>query len=194
MRGLKLSYSDSYRHSLSANLRSTVAGIPLAWILWLVGLIPVSMGLSALGIDSHPAVQSTLMQSAIFGGMMPTEWTNVGSAAAWILMLIPFWLGSVWIERRTIRKRLPDCDPSRVSSAVVRGNLASYSLFLVIGAIGFISALEDLPNQKARFEGRRERQKHYRGTQDRAVQPATAVESKAEGKEKPKPDSEGRFQ
>ena len=194
MRALNLSYSDSYRLSLWANLRSTVAGIPLAWLLWLAGLIPVSMGLSALGVDSHPAVQSTLMQSVLFGGMMPTEWTNVASAAAWLLMLVPFWFGSVWIERRTILKRLPDRDPSRVSSAVIRGNLASYTMFLIMGAVGFMSALDDLPNQKARFERHRERQKQYRGEQDGARQPTTALDSKSEGDDKPKPDPEGRSQ
>jgi hypothetical protein len=105
MRGIKLRYGESYRHSLAANWMSTIAGIPLAWLLWLAGLIPVTIGLSAIGIDPHPAVTSTLMQTAMSGGMVPTEWMNVGSSAAWILMLIPFWFGSVWIERRTIMKR-----------------------------------------------------------------------------------------
>ena len=169
MRVLKVSYAASYRHSLAANWRSTVAGIPLAWLLWVFGMIPVSMGLSAFGIDSHPALQSTVTQSVMFGGLMPNEWTNVGRAGAWLLMLVPFWLGSVWIERRTIRKRLPDCDASRVSTAVIRGNLASYSLFLILGVMGLMNALEDLPNQKARFEEHRERQEQYRAERDRSL-------------------------
>jgi hypothetical protein len=56
MRGIKLRYGESYRHSLAANWMSTIAGIPLAWLLWIAGLIPVTIGLSAIGIDPHPAV------------------------------------------------------------------------------------------------------------------------------------------
>ena len=135
MKGLRLSYAESYRHALNANWKSTIVGIPFAWLLWVAGLIPISMGLSAVGLESHPVVVSTAMQTAIGGGMMPTEWMNVGNAAAWIVMLIPFWMGSVWIERRTLAKRLPECDPSQISSAVVRGNLVSYGIFLVFGVI-----------------------------------------------------------
>jgi len=94
MRVLRLGYAESYMHALNANWKSTIAGIPFAWLLWIAGLIPISMGLSAVGIKSHPAVISTVMQTAIFGGMMPTEWMNVGSAAAWIIMLVPFWMGN----------------------------------------------------------------------------------------------------
>ena len=131
MRILHLGYAESYRHALNANWKSTIAGIPFAWLFWIAGLIPISLGLSAIGLHAHPVVVSTAMQTAVFGGMMPTEWMNVGSAAAWIVMLVPFWMGSVWIERRTLAKRLPACDPSQISKAVVQGNLASYSLFLI---------------------------------------------------------------
>jgi|GEM_PF-1894901 len=162
MTALRLSYSESYRHALNANWKSTIAGIPLAWLLWIAGLIPISMGLAAVGLEAHPAVVSTAMQTAFFGGMMPTEWMNVGSAAAWIVMLIPFWMGSVWIERRTLAKRLPDRDPSQISSAVVRGNLASYSIFLIFGLISLSAAIADLPNQKQHFKEFRERQEVYR--------------------------------
>lgn len=157
MRVLKLSYDKSYKLSLSANWMSTIAGIPVAWLLWVGGLIPLTIGLSAMGLKPHPAVSSTAMQTAAFGGMMPTEWMNVGSAAAWLVMLVPFWMGSVWIETRTIRRRLPACDARQVSKAVVQGNLATYAIFLIIGLCSLANALADLPQQKARFQKQRER-------------------------------------
>ncbi len=197
MKTLRLSYVESYRHALNANWKSTIAGIPLAWLLWVIGLIPVSLGLSVVGLEVHPVVTSTAMRTAIFGGMMPTEWMNVGSAAAWIVMLLPFWLGSVWIERRTLAKRLPDCEPFRISSAVVRGNLASYGIFLAFGVVALSSAIADLPKQKQRFKEFRERQETYRnhlGEQDGADQPVTAPESESEDNSNPKPESEVRSQ
>jgi len=162
----------------------------------LAGLIPISMGLSAIGLEAHPVVTSTAMQTAFFGGMMPTEWMNVGSAAAWIVMLIPFWLGSVWIERRTLTKRLPDCEPSRISSAVVRGNLTSYSLFLIFGVITLSSAIADLPNQKQHFKEFREHQETYRnqldeqGEQNKTTQHSTSPESNPEDNSSSQPKSE----
>jgi hypothetical protein len=135
------------------------------------------------------------MQTAFFGGMMPTEWMNAGSAAAWLVMLIPFWMGSVWIERRTLAKRLPDHDPSQISTAVVRGNLASYSIFLIFGVIALTNAMADLPNQKQRFWEFRERQDAYRkqqGEQGVAPQSATRSESDSEGGDKPQPESKAR--
>jgi len=80
---------------------------------------------------------------------------NVGFAAAWLLMLVPYWMGSVWIERRVILKRRPDCDVGRLSRALMAGNLASYSLFLVVGVVGLFKALEALPEERARYEAMR---------------------------------------
>lgn len=195
MKGLRLSYAESYRHALNANWKSTIVGIPFAWLLWIVGLIPISLGASVVGLETHPAVVSTAMQTAFFGGMMPTEWMNVGSAAAWLVMLIPFWMGSVWIERRTLGKRLPEHDRAQISNAVVRGNLATYSIFLIFGVIALTNAMAALPNQKQRFREFRERQDAYRkqrGEQGVAPQSATRSESNSEGSDNPQPESEPR--
>lgn len=173
MRVLRLRYAESYKHALNANWKSTIVGIPFAWLFWIAGLIPVSMGLTAVGLKSHPAVISTVMQTAIFGGMMPTEWMNVGSAAAWIVMLLPFWMGSVWIERRTLIKRLPQCEQTQITKAVVRGNLASYSVFLILGVISLMSAIEDLPNQRKRFEDIRERREQQKQKKENKAEMAT---------------------
>lgn len=162
MRLLRLSFSEAYMGSLSANWRSTVVGIPLAWLLWVVGLIPLSLGISWLGVEMHPMVASTLTQSALSGGTVPTEWEGVGSAAAWLVMLVPFWLGSVWIESKTIARRFPEKDASLISKSVIQGNLASYVIFLILGIISLWMAMVDLPNQKARYEEIRERQEQNR--------------------------------
>lgn len=188
MKGLRLRYSESYRHVLNANWKSTIVGIPFAWLFWIAGLLPVSLGLSAIGLEVHPAVASTAMQTAIFGGMMPTEWMNVGSAVAWMVMLIPFWMGSVWIERWTLAKRLPGHDPSPISTAVVRGNLASYNIFLILGVMALANAMADLPHQKNRFRELRERQDAYRrqqGKQAGAGQPAARSQPEAGDNDQP---------
>lgn len=195
MRILHLAYAESYRHALKANWMSTIAGIPFAWLLWLVGLIPISIALSAIGVKSHPVVDSTMLHTTFFIGMIPNEWMNVGRAAALVVMLIPFWMGSVWIERRTLVKRLPGYERSRISKAVVCANLASYSIFLIFGVFALSEAIADLPNQRERVREFQERQESYklqRGEQAGAGQPATRPESASEGGVKPQPESEGR--
>lgn len=156
MRLLSLKFSEAYASSLSANWRSTIAGIPLAWLLWVAGWLPVGFGLSLFNIEFHPAVLSAWLQSAVFGGIMSTEWTEVGGAAARLTMLVPFWLGSVWIEKRTIAKRFPGKDSSLISKSVIQGNLASYCLFLLMGIFDLFSVIHNLPARKEHFEKRRE--------------------------------------
>ena len=157
MRQLDITFLGAYEHALVANWKSAIVGIPVAWLFWLGGLLPVTAGLEAMNIHLHPMLQSMVLQSVLFGGILPDEWSNVGSAAAWLLLLIPFWFGSVWIERRAIIKRLPGADAVQVSRAVVRGNLCTYTLFMIVGIAGLSSAIQDLPNRKTRFEEIRSR-------------------------------------
>ena len=155
-RSAGLEFADGYIHSLAANISSTVAGIPAAWLMWMLGMIPFGMGLSVLGIEAHPLVNSILFQSTFMGGFVPNEWSEVGAASGWMVSLVPFWIGSVWIERRALRKRLPDLDPALISRAVVRGNLASYGVFLAFALVALVQAIDGLPARKAGFEEQRQ--------------------------------------
>lgn len=141
MRVAGLSYIDSCKHSAGVNVKSTFVGIPFAWLLWVAGLIPIAIGVSILGLEPHPFVGATLVYTTVSGGVISNERTEAGSAAAWIVLLVPFWFGSVWIERRTICERLPDCDPAKISKAVITGNLASYSLFLIFGVVSLCNSI-----------------------------------------------------
>lgn len=161
-RRLTIGFRRSYALAMGANWKSTLVGIPFAWLLWSVGLLPISIGLDALGLMDHPAVRSTLLQIFLFGGLLPDEWTKIGRAAASIVSLIPFWLGSVWIERRTIRGNLPDHAPAEISKAVIQGNLATYSLFLALGSFSLHRALTSFPEDQKRHQEREEFQKRIK--------------------------------
>lgn len=162
MRATALRYSKSCWHAAHANWKSTVVGIPFAWLLWMVGMIPLNGVITVFGIPTHPAADAMLMQTVLIGGSRPSEWLDVGSAAAWIVLLVPFYFGSVWIEKRTLVKRLPRSDPAAIAGAVVRGNLATYAIFLILGLAGLAHAVNDLPNQKEKFERKRQRVEQLR--------------------------------
>lgn len=182
---LAANYPDCYSASLSANLQSTFVGIPLAWLLWVVGLVPVSWGLSALGLEMHPLITATTIQTAFFGGIIPSEWTAIGSSLAWIVLLIPFLLGSIWIERKVVSKRFPDCDIRKVSEAVILGNISSYTVFFLLGVYGLVSAVGDYPRQKERFEAFRARQREYKKPENRSAEPASTISPDVEVRPSP---------
>ena len=103
-RRLEIKPGKSYSLALEANWKSTIAGNPPALLLWSIKLLPISMGAFAVGMGSHPATQSTMLRTICFEGFTPNEWSQIGQAAAPLIMLIPFWLGSVWIEKREVPK------------------------------------------------------------------------------------------
>ncbi|WP_193211893.1 hypothetical protein [Luteolibacter marinus] len=159
-RALKQPFADSYLLALRANWNSTIIGIPVAWVLWIGGLIPVSWLAARAGIEVHPLVTSSTIQSAMWGGLIPTEWTGVGHAIGSLVLLVPFCLGSIWIERRTLCRHLPEADRSAIRRAVIQGNLASYAIFLVLGLLTLDEAMKEYPAAKQRFEERQQRLRH----------------------------------
>lgn len=169
MRATAMRYSESCWHAAHANWKSTVVGIPFAWLLWMVGMIPLNGIVTAFGLPTHPAADAMLMQTVLIGGSTPSEWLDVGSAAAWIVLLVPFYFGSVWIEKRTLVRRLPRSDPAAIAGAVVRGNLATYAIFLLLGLAGLAHAVNDLPNQRIKFERQRERVEKARQAMDKKM-------------------------
>ncbi len=73
------------------------------------------------------------------------------------------------------------CRPSQISKAVVRGNLASYSLFLLFGSMALANAIVDLPNQKKRSKDLEAHRGHFTqqgGEQDGGGQSFTRPEPK----------------
>jgi hypothetical protein len=151
-RRLKLDYRSAFWESAAANWKSTLVGIPFAWLLFLIGGIPLSMGISALPGETHPLTSATLAHTMLYGGMIPTVWSPLGQALASLIMLIPYYFGSVWIECRTLRKRLPDHDPNEISKAVIRGNLTTYAIFLVVAVNSLVIAINILPESRESFE------------------------------------------
>ena len=158
MRMAKLSFGSSYRLSLRANFNSTIIGIPVAWGLWMIGLIPISFLAAKLEVDLHPLVGEASRQSVLWGGIMPSQWNSLGMAVGSLVVLIPFFVGSIWIERRTLIRELPELEKAKVSRGVLYGNLASYAIFVILGLLPLKEAIEDYPADKKRFEERRAQQ------------------------------------
>ena len=159
-------YWKSYGTALYANLFTTFVGIPFAWILWLLGLMPIAWGVSQLGLDIHPLVGAVTAKTVFLAGTATfTEWDEVAAALALILLLIPFFIGSVWMELRIISKRWPGQDRQKLRKAVIVANACSYAIFLMLGAYLLFAAIVRLPEARQEvmeWRARLERQEKAR--------------------------------
>ena len=162
-------YWKSYGTALYANIFTTFVGIPFAWILWLLGLMLVAWGVSQLGLDIHPLVGAVTAKTVFLAGTAPVtewaEWDEVAAALALILLLIPFFIGSVWMELRIISKIWPDQDRRKLRKAVIVANACSYAIFLMLGAYLLFAAFVRLPEARQEvmdWRARLERQEKAR--------------------------------
>jgi hypothetical protein len=137
-RWVQLSYRDAFFGVTKANLLSTLAGFPLAWlvmfVLEMVILIPVGIAADKWHwnfLDS-PVFQVVgfVIGMAWLGPAEDAGYWLVPLAAA--LLLIPSFYVSVWLESKICRRAWPDIDSAVVRRGVFRANLASYVLLLIL--------------------------------------------------------------
>ena len=131
----------SYRATLTANLYSTLVGLPFAWMLILFGLVGTSMLASLTPLKDSDFLGAFLSEMAFNGGSVPGFSTELSRACAALVLLIPFYFMSVWIERRHLQKKFSELDRAVLGRAVRRMNLHSYSIFLVLRLVGLVAVM-----------------------------------------------------
>ncbi len=126
-----------------SNLASTIIGIPVAWAV----MVAIEFGTMGLVGESN-ALQNwhSPIANVIFF-LFSSAWLNPDLGehawvipAATLILLIPFFFASYWIEYFVVRKMVgtPDGEPpnlayTRVRTAVRNANLITYGImFLVI--------------------------------------------------------------
>lgn len=135
LRRFQLPFRRALWLSALANVRSTLIGIPLAYLLFVILCIPV-----AIGMDRVAAVQSTsdwilsecLMLGARSGISPQTEFL------ASMVLVVPYYVASVFLERATLREWLPAAAPASLTQTSIQMNLASYTM--LVGTFLFVYA------------------------------------------------------
>ncbi len=124
---LALTQASAWKTATISNLVSTVAGVPLTWlILFIVEIITMRGGM-AYGINTVAGkiIAVTLQAPWLvpyekdLGWMIPT---------AGIVLLVPFFFVSWWIEYLISKKMLRGSDAKAVKRAVRNANLITYGL------------------------------------------------------------------
>lgn len=112
--------------SIIANLVSTVVGVPLTWIV-LVVIQMFTGGGRAYGLDSviGRLIAVTWQAPWLIPYESDLDWMV---PMAGIILLVPFFFVSWWVEYLISRKMLRGTDAKAVKSAVYYANLITYGL------------------------------------------------------------------
>ncbi len=142
-RRLGTSWGRSLRVSAIANLVSTVAGVPLTWIVLTVG----ELGLTGLGsafaprghLYPHMLIGEVGERMVFFFVTSPWLYPDENALywmvpAAALLLLVPFFFASVWIEYRVARRMLGRDQAPRILAWAWRANMVSYILLALVPA------------------------------------------------------------
>ncbi|MGC3970007.1 MAG: hypothetical protein QM775_22580 [Pirellulales bacterium] len=108
----------------AANALSTFVGVPVAWI----GMLMVNFATAGGRWDGYStplkAFKSVVLQAS---WLAPHEEQMIWLVpAATLVLLVPYFLASVFIERWLLRQLFPDLETGRVSRAAWIANVVSY--------------------------------------------------------------------
>jgi hypothetical protein len=139
-RGLTLPYRKAFAGAAKANVLSTLAGVPLAWVTMLAVEFATMLPLSLAAEKWHWSLDSPVFYVFYVLGI---AWTGPVGTSAWpiplaaALLLVPTFFVSVWLERPIYRRSYAGIDVAAVDRSVLRANLCSYAL-LFAAACGWL--------------------------------------------------------
>jgi len=150
-RWLGLTTRQAVRSNALSNVVSTLVGVPVAWVIMVVIEVASGALLDKIpGIDNwHSPLASAvgfILSSAWIG---PPEVTSIWIIpAACLVLLVPFFFASYWIEYRIVKSELakPEGGPkdlahSRVRIAVRNANLITYGAMFIATSVWLLVKL-----------------------------------------------------
>jgi hypothetical protein len=70
--------------------------------------------------------------TAFTGGMIPTKFSMIAMAAASLILLVPYYIATVRVERKVVEARHPEIDPKRIAVAVRWAHRLTYSVLALL--------------------------------------------------------------
>jgi len=131
-RVLNTSPSESFATAVAANWRSTVAGLPAGWCMALVGLVPAGILVAFLPSSYRDPGFQIIAFAALTGGIIPNKFSMIAMAAGNLLLLIPYYIATVRVERQVVEARHPEAEPAKVASAVHTMNRITYGVLTLV--------------------------------------------------------------
>ncbi|MBI5365590.1 MAG: hypothetical protein HZA54_01025 [Planctomycetes bacterium] len=135
-----LSQAEAMGLALRANLRSTLAGLPVGYLCALAGIIPAGIFASLLPPGPRSVIGLILAKTVFIGGMFPNDADDLGFFVGTVLVMLPYYLVTVKVERACLARRRGDLDPERLAMTVRIMNGVTYGLLLIPLLVGMVQA------------------------------------------------------
>ncbi len=130
--------AESFALTLRANLRSTFVGLPLGYACAFLGLIPAGLFAMLLPDRIESAIGTILGNAVAHGGTMPHKLDEVGFFLGTLLVMIPYFLVTLRVERKYLIKRNAELNTPALPQTVRLMNAITYgalALPLVVGTV-----------------------------------------------------------
>jgi hypothetical protein len=127
---MSTSWNRSFANSMIANIISTVAGVPLSWILLVVAQISIGGGGGFLPVGSRSEMTHVLFGQVAWYPPYPLEVLAWLVPRAMLLLILFFFMISTLIEFIVIRKRQQKLQALVILKGVVIANVTTYGLIL----------------------------------------------------------------
>ena len=138
---------ESFVTSAKANWRSTISGLPVGWCMALAGLVPAGILAYFLPAPYRDPAFQIIAFTALTGGFIPTKFSGIAMAAACLILLVPYYVATVRVERKVVEARHPEIDPTRVAIAVRWANRLTYSVLAILVLWWLMAAIVDYRKQ-----------------------------------------------
>jgi len=136
-RSLKLSFGHALKVMNIANIESTLIGIPITWVAWVIIEIIIGYGITFVFENFHVSLPESA--SLLLALTVGAAWLSAGQSSfywmvptASLVLLIPFFYVSWLFEHRRTRRLLKEYDPANIKEATLIANLCSYGLLFAI--------------------------------------------------------------
>ncbi len=136
-RSMRVEFRSQLWPVAKANFLSTLVGVPLAW----AGMFAVEAAAAGIvfGLLPESVADMPVVRYAMFPFM--AAWiggsTTLEFQAAFLVLAVPFFLISFFIEYRFLRPGYPAAEHALLRSAVKRGNALSYALLCLFVVLSF---------------------------------------------------------
>ena len=141
-RVLKTPMYQSFATAVAANWRSTVAGLPAGWCMAFAGLVPAGILVAFLPPSYRDPGFQIIAFTALTGGIIPGKFTLIAMAAGNLLILIPYYIATVRVERQVVAARHPEIDPATIAAAVRTMNRLTYGVLTLVVSWWLVAAIK----------------------------------------------------
>jgi hypothetical protein len=132
-------FESALKGAAISNIASTIIGIPLAWAV----LLFIQFGVYA-EMDKHGFEMPSfgpLLTAALNAPMLGPTGSPWQIDIAFLVLLIPFFWVSYFIERRVLRKSLKEYPKDVIHKVCFKANIASYLFLAIFPATGLVHIL-----------------------------------------------------